>query len=62
MFSANYKVILSPCIGICELDAQGLCTGCLRTGDEIAAWSTMRDDDRLRLMTQVLPEREAARS
>lgn len=62
MFSANYKVILSPCIGTCELDAQGLCLGCLRTGDEIAAWSTMRDDERLRLMTQVLPEREAARS
>lgn len=61
MFSAPYKVVLSPCIGICELDAQGLCSGCFRTGSEIAAWSTMGDNERLRLMTQVLPEREAQR-
>lgn len=62
MFSSPYKVVLSPCIGVCELDAEGTCTGCLRTVDEIAGWSTMGDDERLRLMTQVLPAREAARS
>ena len=62
MFSSPYKVVLSPCIGICELDDTGLCMGCLRTGNEIAAWSQMGDDERLRFMTQVLPEREAQRS
>lgn len=62
MFSSPYKAVLSPCIGICELDAAGLCTGCLRTSGEIAAWSCMGDDERLRLMTQVLPEREAQRA
>ncbi|MCX7276006.1 MAG: DUF1289 domain-containing protein [Burkholderiales bacterium] len=32
----------SPCVSICQLDAAGaLCVGCLRTLDEIAAWSSM---------------------
>jgi len=35
----------SPCISVCAMDAaSGLCTGCLRTLDEIAAWSVMDDD------------------
>ena len=34
----------SPCINICQIDgATGLCGGCLRTLNEIAAWSTMND-------------------
>ena len=31
----------SPCIKVCVLGPGGLCTGCLRTVDEIAAWSGM---------------------
>ena len=38
----------SPCIGICHLDAQGLCAGCGRSGAEIAAEireaAAVRDD------------------
>lgn len=56
-----FKAVLSPCIGICALDAEGYCQGCLRTGEEIARWMQMGDDERLRLMETVLPEREAAR-
>lgn len=34
----------SPCISVCTMDeASGLCSGCLRTLDEIAAWSTMAE-------------------
>lgn len=61
MLGPSYKAVLSPCIGICTLDAEGLCEGCHRTAGEIARWSQMSDDERLRLMTQVLPEREAHR-
>ncbi len=57
----QYRAILSPCIGICALDAQGYCQGCNRTGDEIARWAVMGEAERLRLMEQVLPQREAAR-
>jgi predicted Fe-S protein YdhL (DUF1289 family) len=34
----------SPCINICRMDdATGWCEGCLRTIDEIGAWSTYDD-------------------
>lgn len=53
-----YRAVLSPCTGVCTIDTRGLCGGCHRTLDEIARWSTMGDDERLRLMESVLPERE----
>jgi uncharacterized protein len=62
VFAAPYKAVLSPCIGVCELDAEGLCRGCHRSSGEIARWSMMGDDERLRLMLDVLPEREARRT
>ena len=52
------KAILTPCIGICSLDAHGFCAGCRRTGEEIARWMYMSDAERLRLMNEVLPLRE----
>lgn len=51
--------ILSPCVGICSLDAAGFCEGCFRTGEEIAGWAAMSEAERLRWMDEVLPEREA---
>jgi len=37
----------SPCVSICRMnEATGLCEGCLRTIDEIAAWSVLDDDAR----------------
>lgn len=51
--------ILTPCIGVCTLSEEGLCHGCFRTGAEIARWLQMHDDERLRLMETVLPERES---
>lgn len=40
----------SPCISICRMDAEsGFCQGCLRTIDEIAAWSRMGDADKRRV-------------
>ena len=56
-----FRAVLSPCIGICALDSQGLCEGCLRSPDEIAAWPHMNDDQRLRWLELVLPQREAQR-
>jgi len=50
--------ILTPCIGICTLGTDGLCDGCLRTGAEIAAWSTLPDPTKRWLMDVVLPTRE----
>lgn len=39
--------VASPCNSVCRMDARsGWCAGCLRTIDEIMAWSTMSDDEK----------------
>ena len=55
--NATFRAVLSPCIGICSLRDDGLCEGCHRTTAEIARWSQMGDDERLRIMEVVLPSR-----
>lgn len=35
----------SPCVSVCQM-AEGLCVGCWRTIDEIAAWGQLRDIER----------------
>ncbi len=59
--AAAAPAILTPCIGLCRLDARGYCEGCQRTGDEIARWRGMSDAERLRIMREVLPTRRPAR-
>ena len=47
----------SPCISVCVMDtASGLCIGCLRTLDEIAAWSAL-DADARRAVLAAIEER-----
>lgn len=53
------RPVLTPCIGVCTLDPAGFCDGCFRTGNEIAGWLSMDDDQRLHMMDVVLPAREA---
>ncbi len=49
----------SPCVKICVVHREaGLCTGCLRTMDEIAAWSNMPHQERQEIM-DALPERRS---
>lgn len=55
------RPIITPCIGVCALDKQDLCEGCLRTGVEISRWASMSDAERRHIMDVVLPEREANR-
>ena len=52
-------MIESPCVKICTLDARsGLCLGCGRTLDEIARWTAMSADERVRIIGE-LPARLA---
>ncbi|TDR43087.1 hypothetical protein DFR29_10793 [Tahibacter aquaticus] len=63
MFSVQPTgIILTPCIGVCALDALGYCEGCHRTGAEIAAWRSLSDEQRRHFMAEVLPQRERERS
>ncbi len=44
----------SPCNKVCQLDsATGLCRGCLRTADEIAAWPQMDATAKRRLLARL---------
>ncbi|WP_428422086.1 DUF1289 domain-containing protein [Methylibium sp.] len=50
----------SPCISVCRMHAaSGWCEGCLRTLDEIAAWSGL-DNARKRAVWKLLPQRREA--
>lgn len=50
----------SPCVRLCQIDqASGLCTGCLRSLDEIARWGGMTESERQAIMNR-LPERKKA--
>ena len=49
----------SPCTNVCTIDpVTGLCVGCLRTLDEIAAWSVL-DDEAKRAVWAALAVRSA---
>lgn len=49
--------VRSPCVSVCVMNARsGLCEGCWRTLDEIAAWSAM-DDAHKREVWALLRER-----
>lgn len=53
----NGEPVLSPCISVCKMNEdRSLCTGCLRTLDEIAAWSRL-DDAGKRAIWRLLPGR-----
>jgi predicted Fe-S protein YdhL (DUF1289 family) len=60
--NSAFRAVLSPCVGVCALDEQGLCEGYHRSAGEIARWIHMNDDQRLHLMEKVLPLREAQRA
>lgn len=50
--------IASPCTRVCTIDrASRLCTGCLRTIDEITLWTRMTDAARAEVMAD-LPARK----
>ena len=51
--------VASPCISVCRMDdATGLCIGCLRTLDEIAAWGSLDDDARREVWVAIARRRD----
>ncbi len=59
MVTVSSQRPLTPCIGVCRINARGLCEGCLRTLDEIARWSTLDDRQKRWIMDELLPHRQA---
>lgn len=43
--------LLTPCVNICVVHREaGICVGCYRTPDEIAAWGGMTNAERAEIM------------
>lgn len=48
----------SPCVSICQMDAHsGLCSGCLRTIEEIAAWSRYSEAEKRAVWARLVERR-----
>jgi uncharacterized protein len=55
--------VSTPCINVCLLDPlSALCIGCGRTGEEITAWATMIETERLAIMAGLEQRLANARS
>jgi predicted Fe-S protein YdhL (DUF1289 family) len=52
--ASNTTEVPSPCIQVCRIDpASGLCQGCLRSLDEIAAWPNLSARDKRLVLDRV---------
>ena len=57
--NAPPKPIKTPCIKVCVVDGEsGLCLGCYRKLNEVAAWGRLTDEERERILAE-LPDRRA---
>ncbi|MEM7083590.1 MAG: DUF1289 domain-containing protein [Pseudomonadota bacterium] len=43
----------SPCVGVCQLDENNVCTGCLRTLSEISLWSRLSSLQRKAVLLEI---------
>jgi predicted Fe-S protein YdhL (DUF1289 family) len=54
--------VASPCIDVCRMNPEtGFCDGCLRTIEEIAAWTAYDDDARRAVLARADSRRQGAR-
>ena len=50
----------SPCISVCQIDADGYCVGCGRTIDEIRGWKKSSDQEKHEVLGRVAERRSGA--
>jgi uncharacterized protein len=51
---ASSHAVASPCVAICTMNpASDFCDGCQRTIGEIAAWSTMSNDEKRQVWVRI---------
>ena len=55
----NHANINNPCIGICAVDENGVCVGCLRTNDEREQWYLGSNDWRENVLKEIEKREEA---
>ena len=58
---AERRRVESPCVGVCVIDERtGLCEGCLRTLEEVAAWGSSTPEQRRTILDAIAERRRAA--
>src|SRR6266853_2742058 len=57
--AVRYLCAKSPCVGSCKLDDQGVCVGCFRKIEDIAAWMHLTEFQK-RQIVAALAERQLA--
>jgi predicted Fe-S protein YdhL (DUF1289 family) len=50
----------SPCISVCVLDENDICTGCFRSAEEITDWSMATSEQKREVLRRVRERREAS--
>lgn len=53
----NKKKAKSPCINVCRLNSESVCSGCYRSLDEIGHWSSATNDEQLLIVDKALERR-----
>lgn len=51
------KPVKSPCISVCVLDIEDVCSGCFRSSEEIGFWNQYSNEERRECNSRAL-ERE----
>ena len=54
------KPVPSPCVSICALDDDDICTGCYRSGMEIIRWGRMSDEEKRQVYANIEARRTTA--
>ena len=50
----------SPCVSICALGEDEICTGCFRSADEITDWFLATDEQKREIIAKSAARRDAA--
>ncbi len=53
MSKVNQDIVLSPCVGVCALDEDDVCIGCLRSGQEISRWGYLDNEGKRAILANV---------
>jgi predicted Fe-S protein YdhL (DUF1289 family) len=54
------RPINSPCVSICVLNEEDICTGCYRTGNEISHWGVFDNDERMEVLKRCAKRAKAS--
>lgn len=46
------RPVASPCVQVCALDDDDICTGCQRSAAEITRWGRMTNDERREVLVK----------